>query len=271
MAAEAMPPGRNWLPRGAAGLMNASGAVAEPACWKPKAFVRPWTLAAAGTALPGSWAIGGIPPDDWIHTEPIQRGGMSGTVRRSSTATPKAGAVRMTWTGPPGTPRVGSSVNTIGCGEFVMFIADRTVFHSVAGFQFLKAIPMVLALPGAMKLCASSSAGMPAEIANDWWSPTRYSAMPSRFVRVYAPGGDWPGAGPIGGAEVNTSADPKKPAGGAIATEAAGLRSIESPAPQSAVPTPPTANVLEHQKMLASVRAAPVFMTLMRVVSTGTP
>ena len=125
-----------------------------------------------------------MPPDDWIQRAPIQRGGMSGIVRRSRTATPNAGAVRTTCTGPPGTPRVGSSVNTIGCGEFVMFIAETTVFHSVAGFQFLKAIPMALALPGAMKLCASSSAGMPAEIANDWWSPTRYSAMPSRLTRV---------------------------------------------------------------------------------------
>src|SRR3954464_11193047 len=115
----------------------------------PKAFVAPWTAAVAGTWLPGSWAIGGIPPDDWIHSAPIQRGGMSGTVRRSSTATRKAGAVRMTWTGPPGTPRVGSSVTPTGCGEFVIFIAETTVFHSVAGFQFLNAIPIVLALPAA--------------------------------------------------------------------------------------------------------------------------
>jgi hypothetical protein len=109
-----------------------------------------------------------MPPEDCTHSAPIHRGGMSGTVRRSSTATPKAGAVRITCTGPPGTPRVGSRVNTIGCGEFVMFIAEVTVFHSVAGFQFLNAMPIVLALPGAMKLWASSSAGMPAAMANDW-------------------------------------------------------------------------------------------------------
>src|SRR4051812_23392682 len=187
---EAMPPGRNRLPRGPPVWTKASGDVAVPCVCTPKAFVEPWTAAVVGTWLPGSWAIGGIPPDDCTHSEPIQRGGMSGTVRRSSTATPKAGAVRMTWTGPPGTPRLGSRGNTTGCGEFVMFIAETTVFHSVAGFQFLNAIPMVLALPGATKLCASSSAGMPAAIANDWWSPTRYSAMPSRLVSVYAPGGD---------------------------------------------------------------------------------
>src|SRR5579883_508495 len=163
-----------WLPGPKAPMFDA-GMPAQP-CWAEPAGVVP-----AGA---GICAIGGMPPDELTQTAPIQRGGMSGMVRRSRIATPNAGAVRITWTGPPGTPRVGSSVNTIGCGEFVMFIADRTVFHSVAGFQFLKAIPMVLALPGAMKLCASSSAGMPAEIANDWWSPTRYSAMPSRFVRV---------------------------------------------------------------------------------------
>src|SRR3954465_731499 len=139
---EAMPPGRNRLPRGPPVWTKASGDVAVPCVWMPKALVRPWTAAVAGTWLPGSWAIGGMPPDDWIQRAPIQRGGMSGTVRRSRTATPNAGAVRMTCTGPPGTPRVGSSVNTIGCGEFVMFIAETTVFHSVAGFQFLKAIPM---------------------------------------------------------------------------------------------------------------------------------
>src|SRR3954463_12068414 len=199
---EAMPPGRNRLPRGPPVWTKASGDVAVPCVCTPKAFVEPWTAAVVGTWLPGSWAIGGIPPDDWIHRAPVQRGGMSGTVRRSSTATPKAGAVRITWTGGLPKPRAGSRVKTMGCGEFVMFIAETTVFHSVAGFQFLNAMPIALGLPGVMKLCASSSAGMPAEIANDWWSPTRYSAIPSRFTRVYAPGGDWPGAGPIGGAEV---------------------------------------------------------------------
>src|SRR5437868_937855 len=72
-------------------------------------------------------------------------------------------------------------------------------------------------------------------------------------------------------ARQKTRAEPKMPAGGAIATEAPGFRSIESPAPQSAVPTPPTAKELEHQKRLASVRTVPVFWILMRVVSIGTP
>ena len=101
---EAMPPGRNRLPRGPPVWTKAIGEVAVPCVCTPKAFVAPWTAAVLGTWLPGSWAIGGIPPDDWIHSAPIQRGGMSGTVRRSSTATPKAGAVRMTWTGPPAWP-----------------------------------------------------------------------------------------------------------------------------------------------------------------------
>src|SRR4051812_44273270 len=270
MAVAAMPPGTKNV-RVAAGLTKASGAVAVPCVCVPKAAGTPWTAAVAGTWLPGSCASGGIPPDDRTHSAPIHRGGMSGTVRRSSTATPKAGAVRTIWTRLATTPWVASRVKTIGCGELVMFMAETTVFHSVPGVQFLKAMAMLLPLPGLRRLWASASAGIPGAIANDWWSPTRYSAIPSRLVRAYAASGDCAGAGPIGGADVNTSAEPKNPAGGAIATEAAGLRSIESPAPQSAVPTPPPANVLEHQKMLASVRAAPVFMTLMRVVSTGTP
>src|SRR5688572_8426932 len=179
----------------------------------------------------GNCATGGMPPEEATPTPPIHRGATSGMVRKSRIDTPNAGAVRTTWTGPPGTPRVGKSVNTIGCGEFVMFIAEITVFHSVAGFQFLNAMPMIDQLPTVEKDCVSCSAGRPAPIANDWWSPTRYSAIPSRFARLKAPGGDWPGAGPTGGADVNTRADPNKPAGGAIATAAPGFRSIESPAP----------------------------------------
>src|SRR5581483_8800800 len=172
-----MPPGRNRLFRLTPPCTSASGAVAlqkvGPPLIGPRPVVKPAQPCAAeptGLVLPalGICATGGMPPDELTQTEPIQRGGMSGTVRRSRIATPKAGAVRITWTGPPGTPRVGASVNTIGCGEFVMFIAETTVFHSVDGFQFLNAMPMTLLLPGTAKLCASCSAGMPAEIANDW-------------------------------------------------------------------------------------------------------
>src|SRR5258705_3582301 len=128
---EAMPPGRNSLQRGPPVWTRASGATAVPCVWMPKAFVAPWTADVLGTWLPGSWAIGGMPPDDWIHRAPIQRGGMSGTVRRSSTATPKARAVRITRTGAPGTPRGGSNGETKGRRGVLVFISHNHPFHSV--------------------------------------------------------------------------------------------------------------------------------------------
>src|SRR5262249_19354231 len=127
-------------------------AVAVPAIWLWRAAVEAWTAAWLGIALPGTCASGGIPPHEPTVTAPIHPGGVSGAGRRAHTAQPKAGALRASCHAPPGRPRVGSRLNTIGCGEFVMFIAETTVFHSVAGFQFLNAMPTVFELPGATKL-----------------------------------------------------------------------------------------------------------------------
>ena len=143
MPAEEMPPGRNRL---VAAQPERYCRVAERQSLRRRAKVSPpgsrrspgRCCPPAGRAETGSGPLGGIPPDEFTQTAPIQRGGMSGTVRRSRIATPKAGAVRITWTGPPGTPRVGASVKTIGCGEFVMFIAETTVFHSVDGVPVLE-------------------------------------------------------------------------------------------------------------------------------------